>query len=181
MHITLNLLPPSKKDALRQGYVIAYVRALLVLLLIVAVSLSVTLLSFRVILTNSLTNLAKQNGDMLSQDTAPEKDVEIIDGFLNRVSGLQSEFIAWSDVFEEISRIIPDDVVLASIQLNPDGRLFIRGIAASRDSVLTFQSRLDDLDFFTTINAPLSNILKKTDIEFDFETTYRNPDDVDKE
>ncbi len=181
MHIILNLLPPSKKDALRQGYVIAYVRAMLVFLLIVAIALSATLVSFRVILTNTLTDLTKQNEDMLSEDTAPEKDVEIIDGFLTHISDLQGKFVPWSDVFEEISRIIPDGIILNTVQLNVDGKIFIRGVASSRDDVISFQSRLDDLDYFTPISAPVSNILKKIDIDFDFETTYRNPDDIDKE
>lgn len=181
MHITLNLLPPKKKGALRQGYVVAYVRAMLVFLFIVAIALSATLISFRVILSNTLTDLTKQNEDMLSEDTAPEKDVDIIDNFLNRVADLQDNFMAWSDVFEEISLIIPDGVVLDSIQRNKDGKVFIRGVAASRDDVLSFQSRLDDLEFFTPINAPLSNILKKADIEFNFETMYVNPEETDKE
>lgn len=181
MHITLNLLPPKKKDALRQGYVVAYVRAMLIFLMIVAVALSATLISFRIILANTLTELTKQNEDMLSEDTAPEKDVEIIDAFLTRISDLQSDFVSWSEVFEEISLATPDGIVLNAVQLNVDGKVFIRGVAASRDDVLSFQSRLDDFEFFTPIKAPLANILKKTDIDFDFETTYVTPEDTDEE
>lgn len=177
MHITLNLLPPSKKASLRKGYIAAYIRAMLVFLLIVAIALSAMLISFRMILTNTLADLAKQNEDMLSEDTAPEKNIEIIDAFLNRVDDLQGTFIAWSDMFEAISRITPEGVILDIVRLNPDGKIFIRGIAATRVDVLSFQSRLDDLPFFTEINAPLSNILKKTDVTFDFETSYMTPID----
>ena len=177
MHITLNLLPPSKKNALTQGYVIAYVRAMLVFLLIIAIALTATLVSFRVILSKTLDDLVIQNEDLQSEDTDPEKNIEVIDGFLHRVADVQSGFIIWSDVFENISVIIPEGVVLSSVQLNNDNKIFIRGIAATRDDVLTFQSKLDDLPFFSEINAPLSNILKKTDVNFDFETSYVNPAD----
>lgn len=177
MHITLNLLPPSKKAALRKGYVIAYVRAMLAFLLIVAATLSATLISFNMILTNTLTDLTTQNEVMISEDTAPEINIEIIDGFLTRIADIQDGFVVWSEVFEEISRIIPKGVILDAIQLTPDGKVFIRGIAATRDDVLSFQSRLDSLPFFTEISAPLSNILKKTDIKFDFETSYMTPID----
>lgn len=176
MQIVLNLLPPEKKDSLRQGYIAAYARALLVLLFIVAVALSVTLASYRIMLKGTLDGLKQQNQDLMSEDDAPEAEILAIDGFLTRVEGLQDDFIPWSGVLEEISKIVPDGVILSSVQVNDDGKVFIRGNAATRDDVLAFQASLEALPFFTEINAPLSNILKKTDVGFDFETMYVRPE-----
>ena len=152
MHILLNLLPPKKKEVLQQGYIIAYVRALLVLLLIVAGVLSATLVSVHIILDGNLENLRQQTEDLLSEDTAPEKEIEVLGNFLVRVSDLQTAFIPWSEVIEEVARITPAGVVLDTFQLNNDGKVFLRGKAATRDDVLAFQSALESLPFFSEIN-----------------------------
>ena len=55
----------------------------------------------------------------------------------------------------------------------PEAKITIEGHSALRTHIITLQERLENSDFFSKVEAPLSNLLKAEDINFQF-TVYLN-------
>lgn len=172
MHTTLNLLAPEKKTALRAGFVLSHMQATMFILFIVASFISGTLLSIELLMKSVLENIT-----LRSNTTAQEYDkigaqITDVNAYLDRVDSLQQEFIDWSFVLEELAAVATSGARFESIHIDGDGVVFVQGMAATREDVLLMQERYETLPFITDVSSPLSNILQRTNVKYEFTMRY---------
>ncbi len=176
MRITLNLLPPDKKKALQTGLVMAYAQTIVFILFLVTVFVSGTLMSVRLMLSADYETLKKQADTASSSETTDiVTSIRQINSYLKEVDGTQHGFIAWSRVLEDLTPLIPADVHLDRITITEDNKIVLTGVAQTRDSALAMLKKLKEQPYLSNVVSPLSNILQRQNVEFDFEMTYQPP------
>lgn len=97
-----------------------------------------------------------------------EKSFKDINNALAKINKISEQQILWIDVFEKITTIIPLDIQIFSLQIEPDGEFVIIGNAKKRENVLDFGKRLKSSSDFSDIQTPLDNLIKSDDIDFKF-------------
>lgn len=175
MQTQLNLLSPEKKSVLRAGFVFAYAQTMIFLLFIVVAFASGTLLAVRMMFKGTYEDLAGRSSGESDESKAITADIKKINDYLKRIDGLENRFVPWSKVLETVTGFVPKGTKLTALQVDLTGRVTMSGVARYRDDVIALQAKLEDSKLFKDVKAPLSNILQQTDVKFDFEMLYVNP------
>lgn len=176
LKITLNLLPPQKKEALRQGFVLAYVQTMVFLFCLIAVLIAAGLVPVRLMLGADHEALLRQTAPESDEFTVSVAEIRDINAFLKRVDGLQTGFVPWSSALGGITELAPAGVRLESLQLMSPNLVVVSGTAATRADLLAFQQKLSAAPFLSKVDSPLSNILQRQNVRFEIETTYALPE-----
>ena len=93
---------------------------------------------------------------------------------INNVADIQSEFISWSYLLEFLHQQSDQNISIDSISVNREKEeITLRGVAATRDSLLLLKKNLEDSNYFAEINLPIKNLLEKTNISFDINSTFK--------
>jgi len=97
-----------------------------------------------------------------------EKSVKNFNNLLININQIQSEYTNWTSELKNISSLVPPGVTLSSFVLQKNTSEFkFTGKAATRDALLNFKDSLENSDFFTEIQSPISNLLTKVNINFE--------------
>jgi Tfp pilus assembly protein PilN len=172
MHVTLNLLPPANKTALRTGFIFAYAQSMLVLVLAVIALVAGTLLAVRAqVLSVHADYAARATGPSREYDTLVS-ETKAVNTYLKRLESLRVSSVQWSSVLRAITETVPTGVRLTGIRANASGLISVSGVAETRDDVLAMREQLEDSPMFEKVQSPLSNILERRDVKFDFEMRY---------
>jgi Tfp pilus assembly protein PilN len=172
LHITLNLLPPEKKDELRAGFVYAYAQTMVFIIFLVAAFASGTLLAVRMMLSDVHDDLAARSTEATDESVAITEEIGRMNAYAESIKELQEKHVSWSHVLVELADLAPDEVQLHVIRVDREGRIFISGTAATRAGVLAMKDSLESSETFADVKAPLANILQQRNVKFDFEMRY---------
>lgn len=170
MSTLLNLLPPEKKKALRQGLMLAFALSMTLVVFLVALSVTATIVSVRVLLAN---NYATLKAPVSGQDdyTDSATSIKQINTYVHRVEGYMNRSSGWTDRLIELSEVVPTGVVIDNMTFS-GGKLIVRGYAVTRDDLLVYTERLSKMPFVSHIDSPLSNLLQKRDVRFELDMDY---------
>ncbi|PIY97288.1 MAG: hypothetical protein COY66_00115 [Candidatus Kerfeldbacteria bacterium CG_4_10_14_0_8_um_filter_42_10] len=171
--ITLNLISPIQKEANRFQQSYSLVKRITVLFM--AVSLIVIALLFvgETLLEKKLDSitqetLALKKNIEKEESIDLEQSVKDFNKLLIDISKVQSEYINWSQEVNKISSLVPSGIRLSSFVMQKDSSDFkFAGKAATREALLNFKTNLENSDFFTEIQSPISNLLTKENINFE--------------
>ncbi len=163
--ITLNLISPAKKQELRLMQLYIMIKNLIIIILFVTIITAIILL---------LTKMSLQNyfNDVVAQTTATTKyanlfneDLKELNQYIKSVDEIQQKYIPWTKFFIGLSKLVPDEINLFSLNLN-EGKILITGLAKTRDKLLEFQKNLKNSEFFSEVTIPIDNLLERKDINF---------------
>lgn len=172
--ITLNLISPAQKAAnnFRSNYSI--LRQIALIFLIAFVFVIGVLFLAQALLQNKLEDLT-ENTLMLKQNIEDEESIDLeksVDDFNKMVltiSKVQTEYTAWTKVLVDTASLVPSGVAIGSFTLNKETAEFrFTGRALTRDLLLQFKENLEGSGFFTEIQSPISNLLTKENVGFEF-------------
>ncbi|MBI4457804.1 PilN domain-containing protein [Candidatus Uhrbacteria bacterium] len=169
LRITLNLLPPQKKEALRQGFVLAYAQTMVLLFGLVVVLIATALIPVRLMLKSDFDELSKQNAPETDEFAISMAEIRDINSFLRRVDGLQTAFVPWASVLKGITESAPAGIQLENIRVAGANLVVISGTAGTRDALLAFEAELSKSPFLSKIESPLSNILQRQNFKFEIQ------------
>jgi len=175
MRITLNLLPPPNKAALRMGFVFASMQSMLVIFLIMSTFAAGTLIAVRMLIAGTYQDLAQRNTSSSDEFKEVTAEIREINAYLKRVQAIDARIVPWSSVVHRITELAPAGTRLERIAVSDAGRIVLSGVAATRNDVLLLDQRLKQAGIFTDISSPLSNILQQRNVRFDFEMRYQPP------
>lgn len=98
-----------------------------------------------------------------------EEKIEKANQIIGQINIKQNEMVLWTLILEEISEIMPDGARLNNFSYRKsDNTISLIGWAESREDVLLFGESLEESRFFEQVNSPLSNLLKRKNIDFNF-------------
>lgn len=169
MHLSLNLLPPDRKQALRTGYVFAYAQTMLVLFLALTIIATATIFSVRHLVASTYEDLAGRSTDTSGEFKELSADIKEINAYLTRAEMFDRRAIAWSGIVKKITDLAPAGTKISRIRIAADGKIILTGVATTRTDVLTYDEKLRSNGSFTDVKSPLSNILQQREVIFDFE------------
>ena len=112
--------------------------------------------------------------EIMSRTSIVTKDTEKfsnsakeINNEIEAIYHIQGENVSWVEFLSLISNMIDKDITLSSLNVTNKEDLAIKGVAVSRESMLTFKEKLEKSGYFTEINLPLKNLLEKNNINFE--------------
>ncbi|MFH2062657.1 MAG: PilN domain-containing protein [bacterium] len=177
MRTALNLLSPGKRQALRTVLALTTIQTSGLLIAFVAMSLAGLLFSLRLTLASTSRGLHDQSSAALDEYDSATKQIRDINGFVRRTQEIQDSFIDWSAVLENIGQTAPDGIKFEGLTVDTDLTVSIIGTALTRDDVLEMERRLKANPYFRDVSSPLSNILQRENLRFEFNLTYEpNPE-----
>lgn len=171
--ISLNLLPPERKEIFRWRQLTKKVIANGIKTVFLLICFSVPLFAINIYLSGEISVLATQinsyeNTESMKQLSALEKSFKNINNALVKINKISAGQVNWSDVFEKITAIVPSNIQIFSLQIESNGSFVIIGNAKTREDVLEFGKRLKNSSDFSDIQTPLDNLTRSNDSDFKF-------------
>jgi len=83
------------------------------------------------------------------------------------LNSIETALFSVPRVIEDVNELVPNNVELTGLTFQDENlTVAISGIATTRAALLELQNNLEEAAFIETIEVPLSNYDKKTDISF---------------
>ena len=84
------------------------------------------------------------------------------------VNSVQEKHFNWFHILDNLENVIADDIFLTELATK-NYKIFLTGNAKSRESLVSFKDRVEESPCFYESSVPLSDIVKKDDIDFQME------------
>lgn len=171
MKVLLNLLPEEHRNTIRRRYYDRFFfRQSVIIFGIGLFSLLVLGSVFLIVRENRLSTERISEEEMRSEAGRTEL-ARFEEAFaesnrsVKRSLAFYREHPSWTDVLLAIDRAVPDRVTLSSLSTK-DYAVFLAGTAETREDFLEFEARLRKETCFSGVEAPVSNLFSRKNIEF---------------
>jgi type IV pilus assembly protein PilN len=170
MKIYIDLLPEERKNEIKRKKLFRLIVKQEVLFLFPLLVLIVIMLDIYWVLgiqKNSMieTGSLEQNQGKykeLSEYEDKFKEINTATAILNK---LQQSHLSWSNLIEVITKSTPDGIYLTDFA-NKDYQILLTGKARNRESLIAYKEALIASGCADNVNVPLSNLVNKTDVDF---------------
>jgi len=177
MKILLDLLPEERKEELKRARIFRKVIWVETVFLF-PVLVMIVILSDNFYVLNLEKNSAAKSYAQQEQQDQYKKLASFQDSFrqANTLSAaalnFQNKHLYWTNALAQLGAVFPDNITLTNISTN-DFKMTVAGKAKTRDDLLNFQSKLQQSACFQNVDLPLSDMVQKSDIDFqiDFDVT----------
>jgi len=172
--LKLNLLPPKDKRRLELidfSYLLIFFSFRLAIIFIIFILILITTYFSLLILVNAQDDLIKvrQNNERTQLQMEIEGKIKQTNKEAKQVYVKQNELIVWTPILEKLSKITPQGIYLNNFSyLSINNKINLIGFAENRDRLLAFENSLKEIPYFKEVSAPLSNLIKQTNINFNF-------------
>lgn len=166
--ISLNLLSPNQKEALRARVVYAMLERLMIAFVSTTLLASILLLLVKIELTKALGDV--QTRQILSSEyITVNNDIRQLNQQITRVEAFQKLAISPSELLRDLATRTPEGVRVTGLDFDVKTEsMRINGTAAGRDDLLKYEEAVRASPFVATLQSPISNLFQKTDISFQF-------------
>jgi Tfp pilus assembly protein PilN len=170
MIVTIDLLPEERKKEIRNKNIFVLLLKQEFLFTFSVIFFIVFLMSLNFILKFQRESMVavysdeetlKRNEELKKY----EEKFKEINKKVSSISDIYNKHLFWSGIFYKLSESVPIGVTLNNLTTT-DYKISIVGIASKRDDFLKFEENMGKSDCFTDVNAPLSNLVVKEDVDF---------------
>ncbi len=170
--LRLNLVSKELRQEIKLRHVYEVLIRTKYYLIIMVVLVTVIILSAKMILQNSYSRIVEETSLVSEGDQMNNSKIREINAKFTSVEEIQNDFITWSRLLKEIDNQANDDIVFSLMKINKDKqKVDLRGVAKSRDSLLSLKDGLDNSNIFLETDFPIENILEKENINFKIEAS----------
>lgn len=168
MEIILNLLPPEKKKAIRNLYLILYLRIIIEILLIYSLLMALPLFASRYYLNNNFRDIQEKNASLNQEYSKINQEIGTAAHKLKNIDLIQNNFLAWTPYLIDIFQTTPTSTIfLKKLEFNKENKIIvIQGRAKTREALLNYKTALEKLSFMANLQIPVSSLTAKEDIDF---------------
>ena len=176
----INLLPPSRRQQLRNETVLVSLQIFLRTVNSGLMVLSVVAVAAAVLLTVVLPVVDRGGRGELEatlEDYQQLRDVIVAENVLyDRVVKIGENRVVWTALFREILPTLPSGVRISLLSgrstLDDSGELEtgnmkLLGRAATRTTLVLWESRLSELESVLEVESPTSNLIDRVDLDYD--------------
>ncbi len=164
--LILNLASAELKNEIKLRHIYFLIKKVNSVLIILTIVIAVILIAAKIILQNNFNKIVEQTTLVTKNNQGYNSKIRQINNELNYIAKIQDNFVYWSNLIEELTKITPNDVTFYSIKANDSKKVIITGRTKLRDSLLRLKDSMENSSTFKNIDFPLKNILEKTDIDF---------------
>jgi len=166
----LNLLSPEKMKRLNFLSNFQFVKSILEFFLIIFSLSGIVLIGRQIVLEDFSNELNTTLNSLQSQHAGTNKQIREINTTLALVDKIQKEFKPITHLVPELAMVIPDKVILKTINIdNTSNTILIDGYSPTREILLDLQKSLSSLDWIDEIEIPISQLTEKENINFSFQ------------
>lgn len=170
MRISINLLPPEKKEALEKRQKLKLIVWQEMMLFFIVIIFLMILGSINLILKIQLEGI--QNISESEKAGGAAQELEKFEGDFRRINSqigvlhnIWKNDLHWSRFFKELNDVVDESVALHGLTTK-NFQVFISGRANSRDDLLKLQEKINASPCFAEANIPLSNLVTKDNVDF---------------
>lgn len=167
--ITLNLISPALQQELKFKKIYLTLKNALILILLFTIGMAIVLLITKMILQKNFYQIIDQTTLLSKSNLRFISEIRKLNSDLQNISKIQKEYIPWSKVLLDFVTLVPDKVMINELSFNQsENQLILKGKTKSRDLMLQFKDNLENSSLFSGVELPLSSLLKKEDVDFEF-------------
>ncbi|MFH1112120.1 MAG: hypothetical protein V1712_03590 [Patescibacteria group bacterium] len=170
--IKLNLISPEQKKSLHYEFIYLAIRSVIWLVLIFIIIISAIFLSSRIMLEDNYSTLVFETTLVNQRNQGIDSEIAQINAALKELSSVQKDFIKWSAFLVNFTQAIPSNITISSLAIEKETKsLNLTGVALTRDDFLKLEKNLYQLPYLTNVSRPITNLLLKKNVEFQFTAT----------
>ncbi|MDP1709817.1 MAG: hypothetical protein Q8L21_02935 [Candidatus Komeilibacteria bacterium] len=172
---TLNLLPDCQKNRLNKERTFLLTETVVGSILMLTIASSIILTVARLILIDQYNKIKHDTSLVNVERLILESRIDSLNDKIRTADKIQQNFSKWSDIVYKLTATLPADITLSYLQLNRETKILrLNGQAKNRDSLLAAKTALEAAPLIKSLEAPLSNLLEKNNIEFRFIAQLRD-------
>ncbi len=141
------------------------VKNVIILILCLTIFVAICLLLTKAALQNHFNTVVAQTTLTNQYASSFSQVVQKFNKKLVTVEKIYTNYTSWTKFFVQFSALVPTDTALSSIDINGQ-KLLLYGTAATRESLLQFETNLKKSPILSNVEIPLENLLKRTNIDF---------------
>ncbi|OGY92592.1 MAG: hypothetical protein A2260_01500 [Candidatus Komeilibacteria bacterium RIFOXYA2_FULL_45_9] len=165
--IKLNLISPEQQTYLKKHKLYIDIENILGLTVVIAILISIILIPFNnfISVLNDEVNYDREKS--AADNRFLTDKVSDLNEKINLLYAIQSDNYNWTELLKVLSGLTPEDVAILEFNGQSTSQQFnLHGFAKTRDIYLKFRGNLEASDYFSNLDFPLTDILKKEDITF---------------
>lgn len=170
----LNLLPADQKKDIKYTRTFLLLHEILLFAFIAVVISSALMLTARIMLENKFQSITIENIPGATRVAKLNRDITRINQQLTQIKGVARNYVKLSALVADLSDRTPQDVNWHTFQILENNKILITGVAQNRDSLIAFQSRLEQSPYIRTLDLPLQYLTAGKDNPFKLEITFES-------
>lgn len=177
--INLNLISGEQREYLRRKANSFICEKLFIFIFFIIFIISLTFGFGKNILLNNYNSLISYGTSQKMNNFS--SDISNLNNKIKIINKIQNDYSPIAEILSLFIKVVPDNIFISNLKLEKDTSekdylwlVKINGKAKTRDDLMRFQSNLERTDGFSEVEFPISNLLKRSDIDFQF-TAKLNP------
>lgn len=168
--LKLNLVSQELRAEIKLRHIYNLQKKINYIFIIILAVITTILLSAKAILQNTFNKTVEQTTLVTKSNQSYNSRVRTINHKLGYVAKIQDEFIYFSYLMEDISKMATGNINLYLVKINlQDNTIVVKGKSGLRDDLLALKRNMENSNLFENINFPLKNILEKQDVDFEID------------
>lgn len=165
----LNLMPIQQKQNLEKERMFLIAHNFLGLIFLIASFIAIVLIIVRFALLQNFNQIREETSLVNTVSQSFLKDIDILNQKIDFAQIAQKDFSKWSLALSRLQAVFPDQVRLNYLFINRESNsIRFSGESLTRDALLNTKSALETSNILESLEAPLSNLLQKNNVEFRF-------------
>ncbi|NTW22070.1 PilN domain-containing protein [Candidatus Falkowbacteria bacterium] len=171
--ITLNLISEQKKKEIKIKHLHLLLKKIDLVVIIFVCLIAILILVAKILLQNTFNTTIDQTTLITKNTQGSASKVRDINNKITSVDQVQTDFIVWTKLLDQLATSTPDDIVFTSVKASSDKNIRITGVAKTRDALIALKNSYEDVVMFDKFDFPLSNMLQKENINFEIVTKFK--------
>ncbi|HMN19579.1 MAG TPA: hypothetical protein PKA31_03230 [Candidatus Moranbacteria bacterium] len=177
MDISLDLLPVQRKQELRRARIFRMlVREQAVFLLPLLMFIGIlggVVLVLKTDQQSVISAGAMGEGQGQFQELKVfEEEFQRTNDSVERIMKMEKAHLHWSRALRDLGRLLPQGAIVSELSTK-DYTVMLRGKAKTREDLLSLKSALEGYGCAENVQVPLSNLVSRTDVEFQVDFTLK--------
>lgn len=165
--IALNLIPDGQKILLKNTRLYAACKEAVTLIFLFAMIISIMLWISRFYLERDLADLVVANATNIKSNEATNQRILAINQKIILADGIENNFISSRQAIESISKLVPENIALDSINYyRQQSYIELAGTAKTRNDLVAFKDSLRAVEWITAVDLPMTDLIEKENNKF---------------
>lgn len=172
--ISLNLINPVEKKVVAKELLVLMFRNIVSMFLIVVILIGVMFMICRIYLQTNYHQIVAQGTAVTLENKWINEEIKVLNNDLKTANKVQAGFFKWSQFLVDFFELVPEGNQITSLYFDMTNRkMQMSGKSLHRDNLLRLKENLEKSDLFTDLDSPLSNLLSRENINFNFSASIK--------
>ncbi len=165
--LTLNLVSEEIKKEIRKRKIFSLFRGVLFFLTILTITITASIIYAKLVIELKMENIDKYINTVNQNSAVFNQKISKINSLIDFTQGVQAEFVPWSCL---IKQLMDNDqgITFSAVNINKKtATLVIRGSAKTRDGLLAYSDKVENMDYFSDVKLPENILGIKENISFE--------------